>query len=127
MKPGKPLTLGRLADATFVGLPGNPGALFTTFKVIVDRILRARAGIKAAGFQHQSAIAGFEYAGRRGRTTYLPAVVTGFDAGLPVAVTLPNANSGKLNLLSHAQGFVVIEPETTAVRPGDRIQWMQFD
>ena len=36
IKPGKPLVLGKMADATYIGLPGNPGALFTTFKVIID-------------------------------------------------------------------------------------------
>jgi molybdopterin molybdotransferase len=126
MKPGKPVTLGRIADATFVGLPGNPGALFTTFKVIVERILRLRAGMKSAVSLQRSAIAAFEYAGRRGLTTYLPAVVAGDDAGLPVVAILPNANSGKLQLLNRAQGFVVIEPDTAAVTPGQCVRWMPF-
>jgi molybdopterin molybdotransferase len=126
MKPGKPVTLGTIADATFIGLPGNPGALFTTFKVIVDGLLRARAGIKSARPAHRMAVAGFEYTGRAGRTTYLPAVVTGIDAGLPVIATLPNANSGRLHLLSRAHGFAVIEPEVTAIKCGERVRWMKF-
>ncbi len=126
MKPGKPVTFGKIADATFIGLPGNPGALFTTFKVIVDSLLRVRAGIKSARPLQRMAVAGFEYTGRRGRTTYLPAVVTGIDAGLPVIATLPNANSGKLHLLTQAQGFAVIEPEATAVKRGERVRWMKF-
>jgi molybdopterin molybdotransferase len=126
MKPGKPVTLGKIADATFIGLPGNPGALFTTFKVIVDGLLRARAGIKSARPAHRMAVAGFEYTGRAGRTTYLPAVVTGIDAGLPVIATLPNANSGRLHLLSRAHGFAVIEPEVTAIKCGERVRWMKF-
>ena len=36
IKPGKPLVLGKMADAMYVGLPGNPGALFTTFKVVIE-------------------------------------------------------------------------------------------
>ncbi len=126
MKPGKPVTLGKIADATFIGLPGNPGALFTTFKVIVDSLLRVRAGIKSARPAQRMAVAGFEYSGRRGRTTFLPAVVTGTDAGLPVIATLPNANSGRLHLLSLAHGFAVIEPEVTAVTRGERVRWMKF-
>jgi molybdopterin molybdotransferase len=37
IKPGKPLVLGKMADALYVGLPGNPGALFTTFKIIAEQ------------------------------------------------------------------------------------------
>ena len=74
IKPGKPLVLGKMADATYVGLPGNPGALFTTFKVIVDQVLAARAGIGPAGDGERTAVADFDWKGRPGRATYLPAV-----------------------------------------------------
>ena len=47
IKPGKPLVLGKMANAVYIGLPGNPGALFTTFKVIVENS-GARAGIDRA-------------------------------------------------------------------------------
>ena len=33
--------LGKMADATYIGLPGNPGALFTTFKIIIEQIYSA--------------------------------------------------------------------------------------
>ena len=51
IKPGKPLVLGKMADATYIGLPGNPGALFTTFKVIIDGVfwqLARGSGLLAA-------------------------------------------------------------------------------
>ena len=100
IKPGKPLALGKLADATYIGLPGNPGALFTTFKVIVDDILAVRAGIRPAGDGECAAVANFDWKGRPGRTTYLPRVLTGEVRGLPTIELLPDANSGKLHRLS---------------------------
>jgi molybdopterin molybdotransferase len=60
IKPGKPLVLGRVGDVSYVGLPGNPGAVFTTFLVIVDDLLRARAGMKPRTSLERPAIAGFE-------------------------------------------------------------------
>ncbi len=38
MKPGKPLSMGRLGGAVFIGLPGNPVAAFTTWRIIGSRI-----------------------------------------------------------------------------------------
>jgi molybdopterin molybdotransferase len=123
IKPGKPLVLGTIADATYIGLPGNPGALFTTFKVIVDRILAVRAGIRPGGDSECAAIANFEWKGRPGRTTYLPAILSGVENGLPLIDLLPDANSGKLHQLSRAGGFVAIAPEMKSIERGAKIRW----
>lgn len=126
IKPGKPLVLGKLADATYVGLPGNPGALFTTFKVIVDQILAVRAGIRPEGDHECAAIANFDWKGRPGRRTYLPALLSGVENGFPLIELLPDANSGKLHQLSRAGGFVVVSPETTCIERGAKIRWRPF-
>jgi molybdopterin molybdotransferase len=126
IKPGKPLVLGRMADATYVGLPGNPGALFTTFKIIVDEILAAQAGIRSADNSERAAIANFDWKGRSGRTTYLPAILAGDAQGMPLIGLLPDANSGKLHQLSLASGFVVVAPEMKSIERGARIRWRPF-
>lgn len=127
IKPGKPLVLGKMADAIYIGLPGNPGALFTTFKIIVEQILGARAGIKPGGDDERAAIADFDWRGRPGRTTYLPAVQRGDARGVPLIELLPDANSGKLHRLSRATGFVVLAPETEAIARGDKIRWQPLE
>jgi len=127
IKPGKPLALGRIADATYIGLPGNPGALFTTFKVIVDQILGVHAGIRPGHDAECAAIANFDWKGRPGRTTYLPAILSGVENGLPLIELLPDANSGKLHQLSRARGFVVVAPETQAIARGEEIRWRPLE
>ena len=126
IKPGKPLVLGKMADATYVGLPGNPGALFTTFKVIIDEILAANAGIRPGGGGECAAVANFDWKGRPGRTTYLPAVLTGEAHGLPSIDLLPDANSGRLHQLSLAGGFVVVGPDQRSIERGAQIRWRPF-
>jgi molybdopterin molybdotransferase len=126
IKPGKPLVLGKMAGATYIGLPGNPGALFTTFKVIIDEILAARAGIRPAAGSECAAIANFDWRGRPGRSTYLPAVLAGEVHGLPLIELLPGANSGKLHQLSLAGGFVVVAPELESIERGAQIRWRPF-
>jgi molybdopterin molybdotransferase len=127
IKPGKPLVLGKIANATYIGLPGNPGAMFTTFKIITEQILSARAGIKPGCEDERAAIANFDWRGRPGRTTYLPAVQCGDAHGLPLIELLHDANSGKLHQLSRATGFVVIAPRAEAVARGDEIRWRPLE
>jgi molybdopterin molybdotransferase len=39
MKPGKPFAYGRVGDAHFIGLPGNPVSSFLTFLLLVRPFL----------------------------------------------------------------------------------------
>jgi molybdopterin molybdotransferase len=123
IKPGKPLALGRIGPVPYVGLPGNPGAAFTTFLVIVDDLIRKRAGLKPRVAPERPATADFEWRGKPGRTVYLPAVTKGYASGSPLVDLLPGANSGKLYLLSRAEGFAVIGPDINTISPGDQIGW----
>jgi molybdopterin molybdotransferase len=44
IKPGKPLAFGRVGDALFFGLPGNPVSSLVTFELFVRPALRKLAG-----------------------------------------------------------------------------------
>ena len=44
MKPGKPLAVGRIGDADFFGLPGNPISTIVTFLLFVVPAIAVRAG-----------------------------------------------------------------------------------
>lgn len=124
IKPGKPLTLGHVEQAAYIGLPGNPGAVYTTFHAVVDRLLRAWSGLKQRAEPVRPVIADFTWTCRIGRSTYLPAVIKGYNAnGVPLVDLLPKANSGKLFLLSKAEGFAVLGPDCEGVKPGDRVEW----
>ncbi len=106
-------------------MPGNPGAAFTTFHVVVDNLLRTWAGLTPRRSAVHPLIADFTWTGRGGHATYLPAVLKGYNAsGAPLVDLLPKANSGKLVLLSRAEGFVVLGPERKNVRPGDLVGWL---
>ncbi|QQS16605.1 MAG: molybdopterin molybdotransferase MoeA [Neisseriales bacterium] len=45
MKPGKPFAFGRIQDADFMGLPGNPVSGFIAFEIFVKPFLLARLGV----------------------------------------------------------------------------------
>ncbi len=45
VKPGKPLSFGRVGEAAFVGLPGNPVSALVTFLMLVRPYLLRRCGV----------------------------------------------------------------------------------
>lgn len=125
IKPGKPLTLGQVGQAAYIGLPGNPGAVFTTFRVVIERLLRTWVGLKQPMEPVHPAIADFTWASQTERSTYLPAILKGYTAnGAPLVDLLPKANSGKLLLLSQAEGFVVLGSDCRSIKPGNAVGWL---
>src|SRR5690606_34687622 len=44
IKPGKPLAFGRVRNTPFIGLPGNPVALFVTFALFAAPAIRRLQG-----------------------------------------------------------------------------------
>lgn len=70
IKPGKPLAFGRVGKAAFIGLPGNPVALFVTFALFAAPAIRRLQGRSevlpdslpvAAGFERERPGARDEY------------------------------------------------------------------
>lgn len=48
MKPGKPFAIGRVGDADFIGLPGNPLSAFMGFLMLARPFIRKRQGLPDA-------------------------------------------------------------------------------
>ena len=46
MKPGRPLAFGRIGNAAFIGLPGNPVSSFVTFLIFVRPFLLRTQGLQ---------------------------------------------------------------------------------
>ncbi len=125
MKPGKPLSMGRLDNAVFVGLPGNPVAAFTTW-----RIIGAKVAAKAAGLVEKSprgaVVKAAESSTRSaGRQEFRPARIVGVSkSGHPRVKLLDNSFSAKISLICNSDGFAVIPAETLNVREGDHLDFV---
>ena len=128
IKPGKPLTLGRLGDALYIGLPGNPVAVFVTMAVVGAPILCRCAGLDHDQTPAIAAVASFGWHRHPGRREYLPARQAGVtENGLPRIEIMPRTNSARVAQLVSAEGFAVIEPEAEEISPGDRIAWLPME
>jgi len=119
IRPGKPLTVGRLGAALYFGLPGNPYAAAITFAQIARPALRRVAGLLEDPDTWLPAVAGFSYARRTGRREYVPVTWDQRDAmGRPILYRLGQGGSASLSPLARAMGVAVIPPDMPMVKPG---------
>lgn len=123
IRPGKPLTVGRLGGALYFGLPGNPYAAAITFSQIARPALRRVAGLTEDPDTWLPAVAGFTYRRTTGRREYVPVTWNARDAmGRPVLDLLGQGASAALSPIAQAMGIAVIPPDLSAVHPGQPLQ-----
>ena len=107
VKPGKPLAFGRIGDAAFFGLPGNPVSAYVTFMLFVWPYLQVQAGVavaQAAAFNTERAIVDFDWLKAGKREEFLRVTSRRVDGQLRLEL-LPNQSSGSLSSVALAAGF----------------------
>ncbi len=123
MKPGKPLAFGKVGGALFIGLPGNPVAVFVTFLVFARSLILKLQGAEDYHVKHISVIADFDWPEIK-RQEYLRVRVSQKD-NQTVARLFPHQGSGVLSSASWADGLVEASPGK-AISAGDSVQYLPF-
>jgi molybdopterin molybdotransferase len=118
MKPGKPLAYGRVGDADFMGLPGNPVSAFVVFCLFVRPFLLKRMGSILEEPLAFSVPAAFEWLKPGKRREYLRARLESGQAAL-----YPNQSSGVLTSVAWADGLVDL-PIGGTVKAGDPVTFL---
>jgi molybdopterin molybdotransferase len=127
MKPGRPLTFGRLGDTWFFGLPGNPVAVMVTFYQFVQPALTCLAGGRAELPLLVKASCQSRLRKKPGRTEFQRGVLE-HDGNGELRVTLTGKQgSGILRSMSQANCFIVLPHESGPVEPGDAVLVQPFD
>lgn len=124
IKPGKPFASGKIGNAQFFGLPGNPVSAFVTFALLVKPSLLKMLGCENIGFQSFFIKAGFVAAESGARQEYLRASLNESNGETTLA-PFANQSSGVSASLSHADGLAVVPPHT-AVKTGDLLRFIPF-
>ncbi len=119
IRPGKPLTVGRIGQALFIGLPGNPYAAAVTFSQIARPALRKAAGITEMPDLWLPSVAAFTYDRAIGRREYVPVTWERRDAmGRPVLHRLGRGASASLGPMAEAKGIVALPEDMDHIVPG---------
>ena len=121
IKPGKPFAHGRIGDAHFLGLPGNPVSSFVTFLVLVRPFLLQLQGARSVAIQTVAARADFAWAKPDKRREFLRARRNA-QGGLDL---FANQSSGVLTSAVWGDGLIDNPPDCT-VAPGDTVRFVPF-
>jgi molybdopterin molybdotransferase len=119
MKPGKPFACGKVADAHFIGLPGNPVSSFVTFVLLVRPFLLKLQGATRLAPAALQLAANFDWPRPDKRREFLRARR---DAQGRLEL-FPNQSSGVLTSTVWADGLVDVPAGQTIAR-GDAVRFL---
>ena len=121
MKPGRPLAFGRIANAAFIGLPGNPVSSFVTFLIFVRPFLLRTQGLLNVEPKAIAARADFDWTEPDSRREFLRAKWNA-QGGLDL---YPTQDSAVLTSTAWADGLID-NPAAHAIRKGDTVRFLPY-
>jgi molybdopterin molybdotransferase len=132
IKPGRPVAMGVIPGgetgeaAAFVGLPGNPVAVFVTFVRVVRPLLLRLAGALPEPLVAMPARAAFSYKKRKGRREYVRVALRMGADGMIDAVKYPQDGAGVLTSLTETDGLVELGEDVTSIEPGAMVGFLPY-
>ncbi len=117
MKPGRPLAFGRIGDAVFFGLPGNPVSVMVTYYEFVQPALRRLMGQTDTRAPRFMVPCVSRLKKSPGRMEFQRGIVETDDSGRLVVRSTGEQGSGILSSMSKANCFIVLPVETGTVEP----------
>jgi len=125
VKPGKPMLVGELEDAAYVGLPGYPVSALTIFRTFVAPALREAAGYDRPRTETVRGEMAIRERYDEGRRRLMPAgLVRDGDGDLLVYPV--DKGSGATTSLVDADGIVEVPGETNYLDAGDPVEVQLF-
>lgn len=128
MKPGRPLAFGKVGNAHFFGLPGNPVAVMVTFYQFVRDamlILAGRTNLEPVPTFKARLTAPVKKA--PGRTEFQRGILTRDAGGEWTVRTTGDQGSGILSSMSLANCFVVLPTDQGNTEPGAMVDVQVFE
>jgi molybdopterin molybdotransferase len=126
MRPGRPMAFGRVGEALYFGLPGNPVAVMITFLFFVRDALIRLSGAEPRPVQAMRVRSATRLRKKPGRTEYQRAIVSPGADGIPVVRVTGTQGSGVLRSMSEANCLVVLHHDQDGVAEGDLVDAVPF-
>ncbi len=132
IKPGRPVAMGVIrgadpvARAAFVGLPGNPVAVFVTFVRVVKALLRRLSGAQPQELVALPVRVAFAYKKKKDRREYVRVALRRAADGEIEAVKHPQDGAGILTSLTETDGLLELPEGVTTIEPGARVGFLSY-
>ena len=127
IKPGRPIALGQVGDASFIGLPGNPVAAMVPFLMIAQPVLRRLSG--ETGYQPNRfpVVSGFDYKKKPNRREWVRVRVEVSNEGTVTALKHHSSGAGILTSMVDADGLVEVPEDIVRLEIGDMVTYIPFN
>jgi molybdopterin molybdotransferase len=132
IKPGRPVAMGVIpggrtdSGAAFVGLPGNPAAVYVTFVRVVRPLLLRLAGAEPLPLIALPVRSSFAYRKKKGRREYVRVkLVRGADGAIE-AVKHAQEGAGVITSLTETDGLVELPEDTTSLEQGATVGFLSY-
>ncbi|MEK9721123.1 MAG: molybdopterin molybdenumtransferase MoeA, partial [Quisquiliibacterium sp.] len=127
MRPGRPMAFGRIGNACYYGLPGNPVAVMITIYFFAREALLRMMGSSPSSLPYVRACSNAAIRKKPGRTEYQRGVLsTAKDGTMQVRLT-GGQGSGVLRSMSEANCIIVLHHEQGSVAAGDWVDCLAFE
>lgn len=127
IKPGKPVSVGSLGRAMWLGLPGNPLSAYVTWQVFGTALVHCLTGQVSAAPPRRHVVTAQDIRRKPGRCELRPAIVAGFDAQGREVVEFEDAtHSGRVAQLSRADGLILLPADTDTLPKGALVEFLPF-
>ena len=124
MKPGKPVAFGKVKNALFMGLPGNPVSVFVTFLLFARALILKLQGAEDCFVNRVSVIADFDWPEIK-RQEYLRVRLVEKDKQT-LAQLFSHQGSGVLSSASWADGLIEVFIGQQ-IKQGDKVSYLPFE
>jgi molybdopterin molybdotransferase len=132
VKPGRPVAMGVIpgsrpgSGAAFVGLPGNPVAVFVTFARVVRPLMERLAGAETIALVPLPVRATFAHRKKKGRREYVRVALRRGSDGVIEAVKHAQEGAGVITSLTETDGLVELLEDTTRIEPGASVGFLSY-
>jgi molybdopterin molybdotransferase len=131
IKPGRPVAMGIIPSgnensAAFVGLPGNPVAVFVTFVQVVRPLLFRLAGATPKPLLARPVISTFDYKKKSGRREYVRVALRLRPDGEYDAMKHPQDGAGVITSLTETDGLIELDEDVTQVIAGEKVRFLSY-
>lgn len=131
IKPGRPVTMGVLpglagTNAAFVGLPGNPVAVFVTFVRVVRPLLLRLAGAVPEPLIPLPVQSTFAYKKKKGRREYVRVALKRRADGVVEATKHAQDGAGVITSLTETDGLVELPEDMTSIEAGATVGFLSY-
>lgn len=127
MKPGRPLTFGKVDQALFFGLPGNPVSAMVTFYQFVQPALRHLMGQPHFAPTSIKLKTMSKLKKAPGRVEFQRGIIRKDPSGEWMVQTTGHQGSHILSSMSQANCFIILPMETANVEQGEWVEVQPFE